>query len=54
MDDILVKSKESADHVTHLSKMFDILRDYMMNLNPQKCVFGWNLLGLDTIVEGGV
>ena len=40
VDDMLVKSKEAYDHVTHLSEMFDILRDYRMKLNPQKCVFG--------------
>ncbi|XP_063947521.1 uncharacterized protein LOC135152038 [Daucus carota subsp. sativus] len=40
VDDMLVKSKEAYDHVTHLSEMFDILRDNRMKLNPQKCVFG--------------
>ncbi|XP_063942814.1 uncharacterized protein LOC135150442 [Daucus carota subsp. sativus] len=40
VDDMLVKSKEAYDHVTHLSEMFDIQRDYRMKLNPQKCVFG--------------
>ena len=38
--DMLVKSKNDVDHVTHLSEMFDILRRYRMKLNPQKCVFG--------------
>ena len=40
MDDMLVKSKEAKDHIMHLSKMFGILREYRMKLNPQKCVFG--------------
>ncbi|XP_074348390.1 uncharacterized protein LOC141687099 [Apium graveolens] len=39
VDDMLVKSKEAKDHVRHLSKMFQILREYRMKLNPQKYVF---------------
>ncbi|XP_074352598.1 uncharacterized protein LOC141691736 [Apium graveolens] len=38
--DMLVKSKEARDHVRHLAEMFQILREYRMKLNPQKCVFG--------------
>ncbi|XP_074377483.1 uncharacterized protein LOC141719006 [Apium graveolens] len=37
---MLVKSKVARDHVIHLSEMFDILRQFRMKLNPQKCVFG--------------
>ncbi|XP_074324060.1 uncharacterized protein LOC141660982 [Apium graveolens] len=40
VDDMLVKSKEARDHVRHLAEMFQILREYRMKLNPQKCVFG--------------
>lgn len=40
VDDMLVKSKETADHVKHLEEIFTILRKYRMKLNPQKCVFG--------------
>ena len=40
VDDMLVMSKKAVDHVTHLSKMFEILRKYRMKLNPHKCVFG--------------
>lgn len=40
MDDMLVKSKAAEDHIKHLDEMFQILRKYRMNLNPQKCVFG--------------
>lgn len=39
VDDMSVKSKAAADHVTHMSEMFDILKKYLMKLNPQKCVF---------------
>ena len=37
---MLVMSKEARDHIMHLSEIFDILREFWMKLNPQKCVFG--------------
>ncbi|XP_074342516.1 uncharacterized protein LOC141680100 [Apium graveolens] len=40
VDDMLVKSKRAEDHIADLAKMFHILRQYKMKLNPQKCVFG--------------
>ena len=40
MDDMLVKCRETLDHVGRLDEMFDILSKYKMKLNPQKCVFG--------------
>ena len=40
VDDILVKSKVSSDHVTHLTDTFNILIMYHMKLNPLKCAFG--------------
>lgn len=40
VDDMLVKSKEASNHISHLAEMFKILRKYRMKLNPQKCVFG--------------
>ena len=39
IDDILVKSKQRLDHVTHLQEAFDLLRAYDMKLNPLKCAF---------------
>ena len=39
IDDMLVKSKESPDHVKHLQETFELLRRYDMKLNPLKCVF---------------
>ena len=39
IDDMLVKSKQRPDHVTHLQQTFDILRKYGMKLNPSKCSF---------------
>ncbi|KAJ9547608.1 hypothetical protein OSB04_020151 [Centaurea solstitialis] len=40
IDDMLVKSERSIDHVQHLKQSFDILRHYKMKLNPTKCSFG--------------
>ena len=40
VDDILVKSKEAVDHISHLEKCFSIVRKYGMKLNPEKCTFG--------------
>ena len=39
VDDLLVKSKEEADHLIHLVEAFHILRRYRIKLNPAKCVF---------------
>ena len=40
IDDMLVKSKQHQDHVTHLQQVFDLLQKYDMKLNPLKCAFG--------------
>ncbi|KAJ9565054.1 hypothetical protein OSB04_001020 [Centaurea solstitialis] len=40
IDDMLVKSERSHDHIHHLKQPFDILRQYKMKLNPTKCSFG--------------
>ena len=40
IDDMLVKSKQRPDHVTHLQEAFDLLKAYDMKLNPLKCAFG--------------
>ena len=40
IDDMLVKSTTAKLHIAHLSKAFQILRNYNMKLNPAKCVFG--------------
>ena len=39
VDDMITKSKNSADHVRHLEETFDLLKKYRMKLNPEKCVF---------------
>ena len=46
--DMLVKSMQRTDHLQHLDKKFDLLRQYKGKLNPEKCTFGvasWKFLG---------
>ena len=40
VDDMIVKTKLAADHLTDLRETFDRLRYINMKLNPQKSVFG--------------
>jgi hypothetical protein len=40
VDDMLVKSTESINHVHDLRKAFETLKRYGMKLNPAKCAFG--------------
>ncbi|CAL8989274.1 unnamed protein product, partial [Prunus brigantina] len=40
VDDMLVKSRTTDQHVDRLTEVFAILRQYRMRLNPAKCVFG--------------
>ena len=40
IDDIMVKSKKTTEHVNHLRKSFEWMRLHQLKLNPVKCVFG--------------
>ena len=40
VDDILVKSLNVLDHLSHLKEVFNRLAKYRLMLNPKKCVFG--------------
>ena len=40
IDDIVVKSKRSSEHVDHLRKSFERMRHHQLKLNPLKCAFG--------------
>jgi hypothetical protein len=40
VDDIVVKSVQSRDHVSDLAETFENLRAADLKLNPEKCVFG--------------
>ena len=39
MDDMLVKSKDEANHLDNLKETFSTIRKYNMKLNPVKCLF---------------
>ncbi|KAL6193989.1 hypothetical protein ACLB2K_035073 [Fragaria x ananassa] len=40
VDDMLVKSLKVGDHVGNLKKVFKVLLEYNMRVNPEKCFFG--------------
>ena len=40
INDIVVKSKRSSEHVDHLKKSFERMRHHQLKLNPLKCAFG--------------
>ena len=40
IDDMLVKSKTTKEHLDDLKETFDTHRKYKMKLNPAKCIFG--------------
>ncbi|KAK0597210.1 hypothetical protein LWI29_023011 [Acer saccharum] len=40
VDDMLTKSIIAEKHAVDLKETFEVLRKYMMKLNPKKCVFG--------------
>ena len=41
IDDMVVKSKKSEEHVSNLAvKIFEILRQHKLRLNASKCAFG--------------
>ena len=40
IDDMLIKSLEVEDHISHLQQAFSTLRKYNMKLSPAKCSFG--------------
>lgn len=39
MDDMLIKSIQDRDQLSHLNEMFSILRKYKIKLNLNKCMF---------------
>ena len=38
--DMIAKSRSEAEHIAHLKKLFDRLREFKLRLNPAKCTFG--------------
>lgn len=43
INDMLVMSAKKEDHISHLKEAFEILRQYGMKLNPEKCTCGVTL-----------
>ena len=39
LDDMLVKSLRTDQHITYLEQSFEVLKKYNMKLNPTKCSF---------------
>ena len=55
VDDVIIKSKESSNHLEDLRNFFARLRKYILKLNPAKCVFGvpaGKLLGFIVSLRG--
>ena len=44
-DDILVYSKSLNDHVEHLRRVFELLREYKFHANTKKCSFATDQVG---------
>ena len=40
IDDMVIKTKKSKDHVSDIEEIFRIFRKFQMKLNPLKCAFG--------------
>ena len=40
MDDMIVKSRDKANHVAALQRFFERIRQFKLRLNPKKCTFG--------------
>ena len=41
IDDMVVKSKKSEEHVPNLVEVFKILRQHKLSLNASKCALVW-------------
>lgn len=40
VDDVVMKSKRSSNHLDDLRKFFERLQKYSLKLNPANCAFG--------------
>ena len=40
MDDMIVKSRDRADHLAALQRFFERIKWFMLRLNPKRCTFG--------------
>jgi hypothetical protein len=39
LDDIVIYSDNEKDHIRHLTKVFEVLRQYTLYAKPSKCIF---------------
>ena len=40
VDDMIVKSRDKADHLAALQRFFERIQQFILRLNPKKCTFG--------------
>ena len=40
VEDMIVKSRDRADHLAALQRLFERIRRFRLRLNPKKCTFG--------------
>ena len=40
VDDMIVKSRDRADHLATFQRFFERIRQFRSRLNPKKCTFG--------------
>ena len=40
VDDMIVKSRDRADHLAALQRFFERIQKFRLRLNPKKCTFG--------------
>ena len=40
VDDMISRSQTKKEHLDHLQKLFERLKNYKLRLNPNKCTFG--------------
>ena len=40
VDDMIVKFREKADHLAALERFFEMIKQFRLRLNPNKCTFG--------------
>lgn len=44
LDDILIASVSQEEHLIHLRKLFERLKEYRINIKPTKCEFGKTII----------
>ena len=40
VNDMIVKSRDTTDHLAALQRFFERIRQFRLQLNPKKCTFG--------------